>query len=513
MNGPLSLLDNGDGGLRGTDFSGRKIQAETDQVCPSGERRWMQESGRGLLTGGAIISNGVIKLGLYDEGALNAKGKGLIFINPSGVEVESTFHGCPCEGWGASATRDSTGASFSGHAFSDMGTGTNMAPQPIMSNGVDAFIDITVTTGPLRVTHHYFPSPDTSNLYVADVTYENTSSTETLTNLRYRRVMDWDIPPFIFNECVTIDVGTSSSVEGVSNDGFASPDPLTSTPTGTASSYDIGPRDQGALFQFLFKKPDDGALVTLAPGETFTFQIFYGAAVNKADAAQALTDVGAEVSHLDLQYSAVTSATSSNYSTFPPCRSSLLGFLQKHVEAAVITMELQTLSCMASRVLAANQSIFQELTQPRARVHLPRPALSLAPLQLGSPVCVHLPRPALSLAPLQVGSPARVHLPRPALSLAPLQLGSPVCVHLPHPALSLAPLQVGSPARVHLPRPVSSLSPTACVKTSLFTLEPQSLSMVLRAWSTVVMWEFLPEPPLPVLILFTRKDQTPGKSC
>ena len=274
-----------------------------DQVCPlpdDGEHRWMQESGRDLLSGGAIISNGVIKLGLFSEGALNAMGVGLIFMKPSGVEVESTYHGCPCEGWGASASRTSNGASFSGYANNGRST-ANIVSQPILSNGVTAFIDTTLATGPLRVTHSYFPSPDTSNMYVADVTYENTDSTETLTNLRYRRVMDWDIPPFLYNECVTIDVGTSNSVEAVSNSGFASTDPLLSVASGsTASSYDIGPRDHGALLQFLFKKPDDGALVTLAPGETFTFQILYGAAANKADAAQALANVGAEVSHLDL---------------------------------------------------------------------------------------------------------------------------------------------------------------------------------------------------------------------
>jgi hypothetical protein len=70
--------------------------------------------------------------------------------------------------------------------------------------------------------------------------------------------MDWDIPSYIFSECVTIDVGTSCSVDVVSNDGFASTNPLTFAPGGTASSYDIGPKDHGALFQFLFKKPDDG---------------------------------------------------------------------------------------------------------------------------------------------------------------------------------------------------------------------------------------------------------------
>lgn len=57
---------------------------------------------------------------------------------------------------------------------------------------------------------------------------------------------------------------------------------------------DNGPSDHGALFQFLFKKPDLTPLA-LGPGETLSFKIFYGAAPNKSEAADALSKVGAEV--------------------------------------------------------------------------------------------------------------------------------------------------------------------------------------------------------------------------
>jgi hypothetical protein len=171
-----------------------------------------------------------------------------------------------------------------------------------------------VTSGPgtLRVTHNYEPAPETPNLYVATVTFENTDLVESLTDFRYRRVMDWDIPPDLTSECVSIDTGTAISLEYASDQGFAYSDPLRPF-TGTHQSpilfecpggvgcpvFNSGPTDHGALFQFLFKNEDE-SLVTLAPGETFTFKIYYGGAANKADATLAIQAVGAEVSRVEI---------------------------------------------------------------------------------------------------------------------------------------------------------------------------------------------------------------------
>jgi hypothetical protein len=267
--------------------------------------RQARESGRDLaVVGGAVISNGIVKLGIFDEGHLNVFDDAdfvLPFVGLRWNDVEATSHGCTCEGWGASAT--SSGGDFSGTA--------NLAAQPIIVTGVDkAFTDVRVTSGPgtLRVTHNYEPAPETPNLYVATVTFENKDPVETLTNLRYRRVMDWDIPDDIFNECVSIDTGTAKSLEYASDDGFVSSNPLGafdsilfSCPTGGVGCafFDSGPNDHGALFQFLFKNEDE-SLVTLAPGETFTFKIYYGGAANKVDATSAIQAVGAEVSRVKI---------------------------------------------------------------------------------------------------------------------------------------------------------------------------------------------------------------------
>jgi hypothetical protein len=228
----------------------------------------------------AIITNGVIKIGLFDDGALNADKIGLQSKNSGEAWVESTSHGCTCEGWGASAATSS--GSFSGYANS-AGAHAGLTASPIVTDGTAALIDVTLSGGPLRVTHYYYPAPETANLYVADIIYENTDPTKTLTDLRYRRVMDWDIPPFVFNECVTVDVGTSKDFEFANDNGFSSTDPLTPATLGAFTCisggsvcpvYDNGPTDHGALLQFLFKNDDlSVALLHLeknSPSRSFT---------------------------------------------------------------------------------------------------------------------------------------------------------------------------------------------------------------------------------------------------
>ena len=76
------------------------------------------------------------------------------------------------------------------------------------------------------MTHDYHPSPDTPNLYEVVVTITNTSGGAAISDVRYRRVMDWDIEPTPFFEYVTMVPGTSPELTFTSNDGFASANPL-----------------------------------------------------------------------------------------------------------------------------------------------------------------------------------------------------------------------------------------------------------------------------------------------
>jgi hypothetical protein len=137
-----------------------------------------------------------------------------------------------------------------------------------------------------RVTHEYAPSPETPNLYEAKVTIENTS--DSTVDTRYRRVLDWDVPPRVFREYVTNNDGGSPSVSFMSDNGFASANPLAgpSSLRRTGDMTDFGPADQGALFDF--------ELAALEPGKSTSFKIYYGAGPDEATVRGALEKVGAE---------------------------------------------------------------------------------------------------------------------------------------------------------------------------------------------------------------------------
>jgi hypothetical protein len=267
-----------------------------------------------------IIDNGTVQMGINPEGHLDVPGGtpalqngttnvGLRYIPTNG---ESTAPGCLCEGWGV-ANADGDSGSFAGYAniatdggvvglVVEAGTGVTATDQTKAESVGSAFKSIVTTTnGRLKVTHDYHPS-SSPNLYQVDVTIENIHTTSTIGDLRYRRVMDWDIAPFTFSEFVEIHVGTAANLVLATTDGFRSANPLASPGPGVGSppttlesgdgDYFSGPSDQGALFDFAF-----GAL---APGASVTFTIYYGAAANRTDALAAISSVEAEIYSLGL---------------------------------------------------------------------------------------------------------------------------------------------------------------------------------------------------------------------
>ena len=144
----------------------------------------------------------------------------------------------------------------------------------------------------LSVTHAYKVSAST-DLFEAVVTITN-NSLVTMTDTRYRRVMDWDIPFDEFREYVTIQgTATTTDLLASSDNGFATANPLGGGVTDiagcgiTVDFTDCGIADHGALFDFGFGD--------LAAGESLTFSIFYGASANEKDALSALGTVGAEL--------------------------------------------------------------------------------------------------------------------------------------------------------------------------------------------------------------------------
>jgi type IV pilus assembly protein PilY1 len=248
----------------------------------------------GLANASAIISDGNISLGVDDYGQLNIAGGsadvagesivGMRYIDmTTGDEYESTSHGCLCEGWGVGIAETLEG----GSSNNDSGT-SGLSLVNFSSTATTA--TSVVSTASLEVTHDFALAAETDNLYRVTVSIENTSTTD-IDDLLYRRTFDWDASPTPFTEYVTI-AGTaaSSSITAANDNGFCSSSvfagctELVSGATGDFTAS--GPNDHGANFDFNF-----GAL---SAGETFSFDIYYGATIGETAAISALGEVGAE---------------------------------------------------------------------------------------------------------------------------------------------------------------------------------------------------------------------------
>jgi hypothetical protein len=251
---------------------------------------------------GAVITNGTVTLGVNDTGDLNLSDpsdpnpdptrrlRGVTFV-PTGND--GTRGGCLCEGWGAANVDPDPALTFSGKA-NEAQLPATVTPVSFTSTASTA-TSVTTVGGRLRVTHEFRPFSGSPNLYEVLVTLENIGS-QTLGDVRYTRLMDWDVEPTPFHEFVTIRRGTASALRYSSDDGFADDDPLgvrdpaadlTDPASQNVDIQHAGPLDHGALFDFGF-----GAL---APGGVKTFSIFYGAAPTEAQADDAVAAAAAEV--------------------------------------------------------------------------------------------------------------------------------------------------------------------------------------------------------------------------
>jgi hypothetical protein len=258
----------------------------------------------------ALITSGVVKLGVRDDGALNTSDPANTKYGATGLTYTVTGEdaltpGCWCEAWGVA---DSTSGRY-GQTGASTGT-ENIVVESFASTATTAtsVTRMEDATGPLfRVTHAFAPSAS-PNLYQATVTIQNIGSAST--NVRYRRAMDWDVHPPTFNELTTIDKGSSSKIIFTSDDGFATGNPLAAN-SGilfTGNATDSGPADHGALFDF-----DFGAV---APGASVTFTILYGAAANQTEAMAALGAVAAEAYSLGKPDPAAAGANDGSPNTY-----------------------------------------------------------------------------------------------------------------------------------------------------------------------------------------------------
>ena len=174
------------------------------QECPFDRRLQVRSGCR--VGSGAIITNGLIKLGVNEGGELNTRGGidddlgrtsvvGLRYIIEPGREAESTAYGCDCEGWGAKVTGASTD-----YGWANQASGCAIGSYVSFTSTANSAISVVKLPGDkLEVTHNFYPSRDTDNAYEVEVTLRNLDNTTKLTDVRYRRSMDWDIWPTVRN--------------------------------------------------------------------------------------------------------------------------------------------------------------------------------------------------------------------------------------------------------------------------------------------------------------------------
>ncbi len=236
-----------------------------------------------------VLSDGVVALGVNPMGNLIVPGQqpsqsgqtdlGLRYLP---TNDDALAPDCDCEGWGVADAK--TGRS-TGYVDTDSGM-YGLRTLGFTSAASTATSRVQVQSS-LEVDQRFAPASETPNLYQIDVTIANIG-TKAVQDLRYRRVMDWDVEPTPFDEFVTLQAGSSPEIGFTSDDGFASPNPLAgdSSIDFTGSAVDSGPDDHGALF--------DLKLGSLAPGASTSFTMFYGATESEASAEAALTAVGAE---------------------------------------------------------------------------------------------------------------------------------------------------------------------------------------------------------------------------
>ncbi len=200
---------------------------------------------------------------------------------------DATAPGCQCEGWGAGGI-DKFGRQFHGYANASSGI-SNVTVKSFTFDltSIESITTINDSAGnpALEVKHVYGPSPiATDTLFEVTISITNIAGYK-ITDVRYNRSMDWDIPPSEFSEVVSA-VGVDASVATgklprvlmSGNNGFMRPNPFNSAGShnrgkGTGDFERHGPMDHGFTGTFGFGE--------LLCGENHNFISYYGAAESR----------------------------------------------------------------------------------------------------------------------------------------------------------------------------------------------------------------------------------------
>lgn len=279
--------------------------------------------GSGSARADAVIYNtglaatGTVALGINDDGSLNSPTNivanssrtGLAYRFADGSFRDATSPGCFCEGWGVSVNGAHRGYANVSTDGGPVGLSFG-ALTGVTGSTATATASITSLPG-ITITQAYQPASNAPGaLFRNHVTITNTTGAA-VNDVKYVRVMDWDVPPTEFSEMVTIR-GTASTtlLEQSHDNGFSTANPLGVTAPIIAGTLDIdftdsGPADHGAYFRFNFG--------TLEDGESIEFDIFYGAAGSETAALAAIAAEGLELYSLGQSNGGSSTGTPATY--------------------------------------------------------------------------------------------------------------------------------------------------------------------------------------------------------
>ncbi len=291
----------------------------------------------------AVIGAGNLHLGVQAAGQLSVDGGPMstgnchstltsIHYDPTDDEgMDCDFEG---EGWGLTYDGGPVGFAYrSDTSLRPAGSGVASPCALILPLPIGAFSSTattavsTVTVGDIETRQTYAPYPGEPDVYQDHITLTNTNPTDTASNVLYRRVMSWgsagapldstmetintlpDPPGFPSSPVPSVVVQTGIV--------FAStcPNPLASyaavlggPPTAPALVHGAN-SDVAMVWDFNFGG--------LAPGETRTFTLFYGAADTVAAAHGDLMAIGAEIYNIaESEEACTTTCTSLSPVTF-----------------------------------------------------------------------------------------------------------------------------------------------------------------------------------------------------
>lgn len=232
---------------------------------------------------GAILDTGTITMGVDDNGGLGFGGVGIALTGGPG---DAIIPGCLCEGWGAAS--DGAGSYTYGGGSSGFTSATFTS-----TSLTDAVSTVILSSG-LTVVHTY-SSAAGGSLFNVNVSIMNTSGAD-VTDVRYARTLDWDVPPGHFTDDFTTIYGgpggagaPGSKVLHTSFNPFAAPDPMV-----TRGAYG-GPADANSMDE----AGDLGAYFILGfgdllAGESVSFDTYIGAAFSTSSLLSAFGSVGIE---------------------------------------------------------------------------------------------------------------------------------------------------------------------------------------------------------------------------